>query len=134
VALACEVLTLEELMRDFKHDVRCIQLVYAEGGEDEITPTNACPDVPTDSVFYQVMAHPDDSISDLKHFLEEKYASEWCLVGRSKDRYGLATGWELVVSKGDELEILGNHWFLHTYHLHHQEKVYAVIRKHDEDS
>jgi hypothetical protein len=129
VALACEVMALEQLRRT--HEVYTIQILYEAKNEDlnkpcEL-PVEGSADV-SSTIHYKLVAHADDSVSDFKHVLQEQYGREWGLDLKRTDRYGLASGWEAVLD-GEPLEILGNHWFLHTYHILHGDLIYAIVRR-----
>ncbi len=127
VALACEVMTLEELKRT--HQVYRIQVLYHEEGDDrdESDEFEGSVDL-SSTINYKLVAHPDDSISDFKLVLQNQYAYEWGLNVRHTDRYGLASGWEVVLDR-EPLEILGNHWFLHNYQIIHRDMIYAIVQR-----
>mmetsp|Transcript_39087 Transcript_39087/g.58715 ORF Transcript_39087/g.58715 Transcript_39087/m.58715 type:complete len:188 (+) Transcript_39087:3519-4082(+) len=102
-------------------------------------------------IIHPINTHPDDAVSDLKRIILSKYSKLWGLDGRDTDRDGIAMGWELVIPTKETLdhvslnfdendnekdtkdeeknEILGNHWFLHSYDVHHGDIIYAVVRK-----
>lgn len=127
VALACEVMTLEQLRRT--HEVYTIQMLYHEEGDDrDVSDELEKSGDLSNTINYKLVSHPDDSISDFKLALQSKYAHEWGLDVRRTDRYGLASGWEVVLN-GEPLEILGNHWFLHTYQIVHRDLIYAIVRR-----
>ncbi|KAI2491372.1 hypothetical protein MHU86_23192 [Fragilaria crotonensis] len=120
-------MTLEQLRRT--HEVYAIHTLYHEEGDDpdvsnELERSGAL----SNTINYKLVAHPDDSISDFKLALQKKYAHEWGLDVRRIDRYGLASGWEVVLD-GEPLEILGNHWFLHTYEIVHRDLIYVIVRR-----
>jgi len=128
VATACEIYTIEELRADNVHDVHSIRVIYeaeqrCDSGEDlamsqEISSTS----------FVEVMAHPDDSVSDLKRELQNQFSSEWDLDNRQKDRDGVALGWEVVTE--NNRSVLSYHLFLHSYAIKDGDILHAVIRKH----
>eukprot|EP00546_Thalassionema_frauenfeldii_P012657 CAMPEP_0178910704 /NCGR_PEP_ID=MMETSP0786-20121207/9243_1 /TAXON_ID=186022 /ORGANISM="Thalassionema frauenfeldii, Strain CCMP 1798" /LENGTH=228 /DNA_ID=CAMNT_0020582981 /DNA_START=15 /DNA_END=698 /DNA_ORIENTATION=+ len=117
VALACEVLTLDELCRDQKHDIYSLRVSYPsqfrqETFENDFHQCVTNEHLPANSNFWDIETHPDDSVTDFKKNLEQRYGRNWGLENRQKDRYGLATGWEIVITQNKKaaLEILGNHW------------------------
>lgn len=128
VALACEVMTLEQLRRT--HEVYTIQVLYHDENEDRNMPSDLemTSRHVSNNINYKLVAHADDSVSDFKHVLQEQFARDWGLDLKRTDRYGLASGWEVVLD-GEPLEILGNHWFLHTYHIVHGALIYAIVRR-----
>jgi hypothetical protein len=189
VAIACEIMTLDDLKRDRKrHSVYTIQVLYDDDDEgskgatgldeeeeeqqqqrplqderavvvdDGATLSSSTTMVPSNSeTVYQIVVHPDDSVMDFKQELQRTYGAQWGLDQKRQDRHGLAMAWEVVtvasdestptdtVDRGnssaededdvnqDELLILGNHWFLYTYHVEHGDLVHAIVRTDDED-
>jgi hypothetical protein len=127
VAFACEVLTLQQLRRT--HDVRTVQVLYHDPGNR----LEQHPEVENGTDLSRVVTYPlvvrkDDSVSDMKHSLQTLYGTDWGLDLNRTDRYGLASGWE-VVQDGEPLNILGNHFFLDGYGIEHGDWLYAVIRR-----
>ena len=153
VTLACEEATTVGQLRQ-THTVYTIQILYQSIHDnqdinhnrevDEVTSstepsTEQTADL-SNSIVYKLFVHKDDSISDIKHAIQEQYGRDWGLTTHSSwnhpDRYGLALGWELVLEFGDvgdeqnqSLEILGNHWFLDTYSIEHGDWIYAIIQR-----
>ena len=179
VALACEMFTLQELKMDRFHDVYAIQIQYddcvdvdnlvkddvtvgAAAEEEEAlsvnTPFNTSSEVVNfnnnnSNHIIKHIAHPDDSISDIKRQLQSIYLNNWGLNGRRLDRDKIAIGWEIVCQKlqdGDEvtnsddeqsvgaskstsnsdsLEVMSYHLFLHSYGISDGNIIYAIVRK-----
>ncbi len=149
VALACEMFTLQELKMDRFHDVYPIRIRY----EDNIGSSSSSGDnVDCNSTkngatlsdvstfhFIEHVAHPDDSVSDIKRQLQSLYQHDWGLGGRRLDRDNLATGWEIVSSgkrndgeNDQSLEVMSYHLFLHSYGIIDGDVIHAVIRKYDD--
>jgi hypothetical protein len=182
VAIACEIMTLDDLKRDRKrHSVYTVQVLYDDeeskcttsiaaeeqqqqqvvvNYDDGATLSSSTTMVTSSSeTVYQIVVHPDDSVMDFKQALQRAYGAQWGLDQKRRDRHGLAMSWEVVVvssdesttadtadhgvrssaedsdddAKQDELLILGNHWFLYTYHVEHGDLVHAIVRNDDED-
>lgn len=135
VAIACEaVSSLEELSR--AHNVYKIQVLFEDDDvvHDDCTGPQVIDSnqvVSEGHRVWRIVAHEDDSISDIKHNVQQEFGTAFGFTGRRRDRYGLATGWELVIVRPDQLEVLGNHWFLHTYGFGSGDFVNAVVRKSD---
>ena len=143
VALACEIMTLDELKEDLIHDVHTIRIlnnsdVRADNENnfncEKISRTR---DVCTQSIL-EATVHPNDSISDVKRILQDSYLEDWGLAGRRKDRDGIASGWEIVCQQSrtegvkdhdSSLHVMSYHLFLHTYGIQHGDIIYAVVRK-----
>jgi len=145
VALACEMFTLDELRIDRFHDVYSFRILYEESDtyseKIEFRDTMRTEVNPIHTV--ELMAHPDDSISDLKRKIQSLFKEEWGLSGRRVDRDNIATGWEMVklntgkgetcLNSGDTLLlVMSYHLFLHSYDIQHGDVIYAVVRKYDE--
>ena len=145
VALACEIMTLVELKEDLIHDVHNIRILYNSDMRTEKKTDLKCEkisiasDLSTQSIL-EATVHPDDSISDVKRILQDRYLEDWGLAGRRKDRDKIATGWELVCqqsgTKGmkdheSSLHVMSYHLFLHTYSVQHGDIIYAVVRKNE---
>jgi len=118
VALACEMFTLEELQMDRLHDVYSLRISLEGQGDndrDENEHGDGCKDEGlghgqgdaqesqsstlkelSNDYIIDTMAHPDDSISDLKRQIQSKFEAEWGLGDRRMDRDQIRTGWELV--------------------------------------
>lgn len=154
VTLACEEATTVEQLRH-THTVYALQILYRNHVDDDTrvddgrsSSIESSTDEPehntalSNAIVYKLLVHPDDSIADIKHVIQEQYGNEWGLTTSSStwnrpDRYGLALGWELVREVGgiDEepnpmsLEILGNHWFLDTYSIEHGDWIYAIVSR-----
>ena len=143
VAIACEMYTIEELKMDRLHDVYTIRILYDfDGEQDNLTEETSSNDSLEKSatnensetqlnpeVIIEVLAHPDDSVSDLKRHLQDRFCHEWGLNGRKLDREGLGTGWELITQNG---LLLGSWFFLNSYDIEHNDKIHAVVRRYDE--
>lgn len=134
VALACEVYTIEELKLDRSYNVYPIQIIY-DNDESQKVPSLQSRNVTdsnqskmmTTTTFIQVEAHPDDSVSDLKRRIQSLHSHQWGIGNRKLDRDQVATGWELVTAKDNQ--ILSYHLFLHTYGIMNNDILYAVVRK-----
>ena len=130
VALACEIYTIEELQLDRSYDVHPIQIIYDQEIQKQQSPkptnSNKCMTVST-ATFLQVEAHPEDSVSDLKRRIQSLHSHQWGIDNRKLDRDQIATGWELVTAKDNQ--ILSYHLFLHTYGIMNNDILYAVVRK-----
>mmetsp|Transcript_11438 Transcript_11438/g.26544 ORF Transcript_11438/g.26544 Transcript_11438/m.26544 type:complete len:179 (-) Transcript_11438:199-735(-) len=142
VAWACEVFSLEELQNDSIHDVHALQITWQDQLQDTPATTKTTledtgRDVALD-IMFPITVHPEDSVQDFKHIIQELYGEEWGLSGRPKDRHRLFTGWELMMistNNNDQHDnndhqdnaILGNHFFLSDYPI--QQVVYAIVRK-----
>lgn len=151
VALACEIYTVDELRNSPLFDVYAFRVNYSEdddynsnrnddaeeGSEKIQTPTTSneihldpYPVIPID-------AHPQDSISDLKRFIQSKYATVWGLEDRKRDRDGLYLGWELVYRSNYDTDsnsvhahsVLSYHLFLESYGVNDGDILHAVVRK-----
>ena len=164
VAWACETYTLDELRgmrRTF--DVRSFRVEFGSRSNDDATEESEdvmdgmsaldasnrrrhdghsgnldpVPVLPLD-------VHPDDSISDLKRHIQNRYAEEWGLGigGQRVDRDGLYLGWELVYcSRNDDDDdarngkgygsVLSYHLFLSSYGIREGDLVHAVIGRKD---
>jgi len=173
VAIACEVMTLDDLKRDSKrHSVYTIQVLYNNDNDDNNKNVDHQSTIPNDddssqekdrssstttimaskdhNMIYRIVVHPDDSVTDFKHVLQQTFGTEWGLdQQRRKDRHGLATAWEVVTNQQQqqqeqqyatsdtdtnhhELQILGNHWFLYTYNINHGDLVHVIVRNDNE--
>ncbi len=148
VALACEIYTVDELRNSPLFDVYTFRINYSEDDdsinrgddkEEDIekmqTPTNSHaihldphPVIPID-------AHPQDSISDLKRYIQSKYANVWGLEDRRRDRDGLYLGWELIYRSNYATDsdsahtVLSYHLFLESYEVNDGDILHAVVRK-----
>jgi len=174
VALACEMFTLDELRMDRMHQVYSLRILFenelklvlhGEASESmNIPPSqNVNAEEPHTSTHIrslctqtviEVVTHPEDSVSDLKRFLQEKYEEDWGLVGRRKDRDQISTGWELICQDrrsemnansskqtGIEIEaqndqdedhlVMSYHLFVHSYRIRHGDVIHAIVRKYD---
>ena len=148
VALACEIYSLEELRIDRLHDVYSIRIIFQEDETDNLVDNSTAfhekeeiSDSGVSNVpIIEIMAHPDDSVSDLKRQIQMSFIKEWGLEGRRLDRDKIATGWELVVESikwFDEeekesvqsLSVLSYHLFLHSYGIRNRDIIHAVVRK-----
>jgi len=182
VALAAEIYTIEELKLDRFHDVYTIRILYhyddeqlikqqqgeegnGEGEMAEKTDAAVVGDTTTRVIgpletqlsaetFIEILAHPDDSVSDLKRAIQEKYETEWGLRGRKKDRDNIRMGWELLcidrigeqhylkntsksssnnnkkkMMTNQEHLVMSYHLFLNSYDIRHKDLIYAVVRK-----
>lgn len=178
VALACEMFTLDELRMDRMHEVYSIrilfenELVHVLHGESESVPkivgaSHSHSDSADNAeepythisalctqTVIEVVTHPEDSVSDLKRVLQEKYEEDWGLMGRRKDRDQIRTGWELICQDrrsemnaksskktGIEIEaqkyqdedhmVMSYHLFVHSYRIRHGDVIHAIVRKYD---
>jgi curved DNA-binding protein CbpA len=164
VALAAEIYTIDELKLDRFHDVYNIRILYHDDDDeddddyhnerrmkqakDEADDTDIrgsyCETQLSVETFIEVLAHPEDSVSDLKRAIQEKYETEWGLIGRRKDRDNIRLGWELLcVNRTDEQDlnssksskknqehlVMSYHLFLSSYGIEHKDLIYAVVRK-----
>ena len=168
VALACETHTLVELRgmrRAF--DVRSFRVGFGNHrsndddamgeSEDVMDGTTSALDASTSRPHcdghsvnldpFPVLpldVHPDDSISDLKRHIQNRYAEEWGLGigGQRVDRDGLYLGWELVYfSSNDDDDdgrngksygsVLSYHLFLSSYGIREGDLVHAVVGRKD---
>ena len=177
VALACEMFTLDELKMDRMHNVYSIRVLFQNENEEvdgnstgedaystsRISGSGASEesdvnDVSTQTIT-QIVAHPEDSVSDLKRFVQEKNEENWGLMERRMDRDQIRTGWELVCqdrraelsesSRADsnltkiklngkegqkeeqEQLVMSYHLFLHSYRIRHGDLIHAVVRRYD---
>ena len=174
VALACEMFTLDELRTDRMHNVYSIRVLfeseeadgdsadaYSQSGmkEDQrYIGTIKEPDsyhVSTQTII-NIVTHPEDSVSDLKRVIQEKYEDSWGLMERRKDRDQIRTGWELICHdrrreesensrtnskqkrikvtakrEDEEQSVMSYHLFVHSYRIRHGDLIHAVVRKYD---
>ena len=165
VALACEMFTLDELRIDRMHEVYSIRILFenslvSDGELGAIAGQNENAEEPHTNIsalstqtFIEVMTHPEDSVSDLKRVLQEKYEEDWGLMGRRKDRDQIRTGWELICQDrrseiqmnansskrtGIEIEaqkdqdedhlVMSYHLFVHSYRIRHGDVIHANVR------
>jgi len=177
VALACEMFTLEELKMDRIHNVYSIRVLFHNENEEvdgnstdedaystsRISGSGASEDSDVNDVstqtITQIVAHPEDSVSDLKRFVQEKNEESWGLTERRMDRDQIRTGWELICqdrraelsesSRADsnltriklngeegqkeeqEQLVMSYHLFLHSYRIRHGDLIHAVVRRYD---
>ena len=146
VALVCEILPLEELGRNPNYDVYAIRVwLWGDDDSSPLTTTKAAAIPSNDDeqralsieTFMEVQAHPEDSVADLKNTIQDSLADK--LVGRRRDRYGFATGWEIVQRQKDKQQsnnnknnnnkVLSNHFFLSDYRVQHGDLLHAVVRR-----
>ena len=156
VALACEIYTVDELrdspmfdvysfrinFNDCDHDGsianggdshKDMELIHAQNSSSGQTKLDANPILPID-------VHPQDSISDLKRSIQNKYASVWGLEDRKRDRDGLYLGWELIYRRVDSEDnesfgesanshsVLSYHLFLDSYGIRDGDNLYAIVK------
>ena len=79
-----------------------------------------------------ITAHPQDSISDLKRYIQSKYAATWGIEDRRRDRDGLYLGWELVCRKKNDSDVnsvLSYHLFLDSYDINDGDILHSIVRK-----
>ena len=173
VALACEMFTLDELRMDRMHEVYSIRILFENElklhGESESIPTITIASASQNEnaeeshtqisalctqTVIEVVTHPEDSVSDLKRVLQEKYEEDWGLMGRRKDRDQIRTGWELICQdRRSEIQMNANsskqmgieaqkdqdedhlvmsyHLFVHSYRIRHGDVIHAIVRKYD---
>lgn len=123
VALACEMFTIKELEMDRNYSVYNIRIKYdieKNGINEDITGQNDnigdSMDGDNDNeenyhtslsseVVYEIQAHPEDSVADLKRLIQNEFSTDWPLslkeeerTEKKKDRDGIYVGWELVSS------------------------------------
>ena len=146
VALACEIYTIEELKSSPVFDVYTFRIFYSEHDNENTTCNNNDDDtevIPFDDQNHNhhhqldphpvipITAHPQDSISDLKRYIQSKYAAAWGLEDRRRDRDGLYLGWELVCRKKDSEmnSVLSYHLFLDSYDINNGDILHSIVRK-----
>jgi hypothetical protein len=139
VALACQMFTLEELQSDNVHDVYKIRILYLDDLNGDSSVSHSISE--TLSPSFEIMVHPEDSVSDLKRQIQDLYGNVWGIVDRRLDRDSIRIGWELAcLSKSvstdefdviaeDDLTVMGNHFFLRDYAVHNGHTLYAIVRK-----
>ena len=151
VALACEMYTIDELKLDTVHDVYTLRILYEKHNNLTYSHTNDSSTFELNpNVIIDIPAHPDDSISDVKRYIQAHYGNDWGLTRdnnndddddddtskytRKLDRDGLATGWELISitnnnSTNECNTILGSWFFLHSYNIKHHDIIHAIVRR-----
>lgn len=147
VALACEIYTVDELRNSPLFDVYAFRIKYREddessrddneeeGSEKIPTPTNSHAIHLDPHPLIPIDAHPQDSISDLKRYIQSKYAIVWGLEDRRRDRDGLYLGWELIYRSNYDTDsdrahsVLSYHLFLESYEVNDGDILHAVVRK-----
>lgn len=136
VALACEMFSLKELQEDRIHDVYTIRLVEdgpKELSKAEISSMEQSAELQlSNEPIIEIIAHPEDSVSDLKRSIQSIYEKDWGLLGRKKDRDQIRTGWELISlsnERKDENTVMSYHLFIQSYGICHGDKIYAVVRR-----
>lgn len=142
VALACEMFSLKELQEDRIHDVYTIRLVFEdylvedgpkESSKAEISSMEQSAELQlSNEPIIEIIAHPEDSVSDLKRSIQSIYEKDWGLLGRKKDRDQIRTGWELISlsnERKDENTVMSYHLFIQSYGICHGDKIYAVVRR-----
>ena len=141
VALACEVYTIEELKSSPVFDVYTFRISFSEHDvntechNDDATETLSFDDQNHKQLdphpVLPITAHPQDSISDLKRYIQSKYAAAWGLEDRRRDRDGLYLGWELVCRKNnsDVNSVLSYHLFLDSYDINDGDILHSIVRK-----
>ena len=176
VALACETYSLRELrgmhrtfdIYTFRIDFSCCSnddddddddndyAMKTYNNESIMNKSTTCSTLDPYPIF-PLNVHPDDSISDLKRYIQARYGEEWGLSigGQRVDRDGLYLGWELVHynnrnnSKGeysnvdddndgyrsgndkDYGKVLSYHLFLSSYNIKEGDHVHAIVRRRD---
>ena len=177
VALACETYSLRELrgmhrtfdIYTFRIDFSCCSNDDDDDDDDDndyamktynnesiMNKSTTCSTLDPYPIF-PLNVHPDDSISDLKRYIQARYGEEWGLSigGQRVDRDGLYLGWELVHynnrnnSKGeysnvdddndgyrsgndkDYGKVLSYHLFLSSYNIKEGDHVHAIVRRRD---
>jgi hypothetical protein len=179
VALACETYTLMELRKMHRtlFDIYTFRVNFYcsndnddnnnDGGNDYYVTKSYDQSIMNKSTTISMLdpypilplnVHPDDSISDLKRYIQARYGEEWGLsIGRDQrvDRDGLYLGWELVYynnnnnnNSGDDVDndndgyrrgsnnkdygkVLSYHLFLNSYNIKEGDHVHAIVRKRD---
>jgi len=159
VALACEMFTLEELKMDSLHDVYSIRILFEDDIDDDENNLDVNDDTfsksgisdtieITSEFLMEMKTHPEDSVSDLKRMIQDRYEEEWGLLGRRLDRDKIRTGWELICfnrkneSKDNASDqdprldqdslVMSYHLFLRSYDIQHGDIIHAVVRKYDD--
>ena len=179
VALACETYSLLELrgmhrtfdVYTFRIDFSCCSNDYDDDDDNDGNDcamksynnesimnksSTTCSTLDPYPIF-PLNVHPDDSISDLKRYIQARYGEEWGLSigGQRVDRDGLYLGWELVHynnrnnSNGvysnvdddndgyrsgndkDYGKVLSYHLFLSSYNIKEGDHVHAIVRRRD---
>jgi curved DNA-binding protein CbpA len=143
VALACQMFTLEELQCDNLHDVYNIRITFHDDLKDDLSTSHSAQDMSSLSLkrCLEINAHPDDSVSDLKRQIQDLYGNDWGLTNRRLDRYAIRIGWELTClgkalpidefdsTVEEDLTVMGNHFLLKDYGIHHGQTLYVIIRR-----
>lgn len=153
VSLACEIYTVDELRNSPFFDVYTFRINYnnedddnrsgdVDGDNDVIIQTPTSAHVQNSHLDpYPVLpinAHNQDSISDLKRYIQSKYAAAWNLGDRKRDRDGLYLGWELLCTNNYNStdakstiaqSVLSYHLFLESYGINDGDMLHAVVRK-----
>ena len=139
VALACEMYSIPELRLDLLHDVYSMRLALDSGdnesdlrggadnpsGDMGGSATSCSSTEISTQPMLEIVAHPEDSVSDLKRSIQSRFSEEWGMSCRMLDRDGIATGWEVV--SGNDGTVLSYHLFLSSYGLKDGDVVHAVI-------
>eukprot|EP00559_Dactyliosolen_fragilissimus_P000974 CAMPEP_0184858628 /NCGR_PEP_ID=MMETSP0580-20130426/3716_1 /TAXON_ID=1118495 /ORGANISM="Dactyliosolen fragilissimus" /LENGTH=221 /DNA_ID=CAMNT_0027354879 /DNA_START=398 /DNA_END=1063 /DNA_ORIENTATION=- len=104
VALACEIYSLSDLKLDRFHDVHKLRILYHQTPPpDESNPISSKESSKTElkqlqiEPIFEIHAHPDDSVSDLRRNLQESFMEQFHLQDRCLDREQIAIGWEVVL-------------------------------------
>ncbi len=147
VALACEIYTIEELRSSPVFDVYTFRISYSEHDNENTECNNNYDEteIPFDDQnqnhnhhqldphpVMSITAHPQDSISDLKRYIQSRYAATWGLEDRKRDRDGLYLGWELVCRKKNDSDVnsvLSYHLFLDSYGINDGDILHSIVRK-----
>lgn len=178
VALACEtysILELRGMHRTF--DIYTFRISCSNDDDDDdndgndyvmksynnesiMNKSTTCSTLDPYPIF-PLNVHPDDSISDLKRYIQARYGEEWGLSigGQRVDRDGLYLGWELVhynnsnnsngeysnvdddndddndgYRSGNDKgygKVLSYHLFLSSYNIKEGDHVHAIVRRRD---
>lgn len=143
VAVACHIFSLEELQADNLHDVYSIRIAFRTESTTEERTTKLCIRrfLPSIERTLEVIAHPEDSVSDLKRQIQLQFEHAWGITHRAKNRDAIRIGWELTcIRKSDldddfnpnhgvDLTVMGNNFLISSYGIEHGDRVYAIVRK-----
>lgn len=150
VALACEIYTVDELRNSPMFEVYTFRINYSDDDDNNRSDDEGDNGIIQTPTFHgqnnhldpypvlPISAHPQDSISDLKRYIQSKYATAWSLEGRKRDRDGLYLGWELICrnnnssdaeSANNTQRVLSYHLFLESYGINDGDILHAVVRK-----
>ena len=131
VAASVEIFSVDELRTDGRHDVHDVHLVL----EQDMLEGGSGAAEATDDDETRAMVEADgrvacacaewDGVVDVKRALEARFADDWGLAGRPRDRDDCFAGWELVHGETP----LSAHFFIGDYRLKRDDVVHAVVRR-----